>query len=246
MLNLYTIFAYLKTSFISFTFAHFFLELYKAYTAHVFLYVKKEDSTFSTNNIYIYSKIDWEATRNFIKQYHDIICDKRNTHICLLNRWKEKNIKIHLNTFGGSAFFCDIICNILMKHKGKTVAYVKDAFSAGAKIALSCDLIEMDKNSRLSPIDGQIKKYLFCGEFVSCLKIVEKPFRMNLLTLLLSGYSAFYFEYIDRNLIKDLIKKHKEINIKLFRELFLNFDVKHTTFYNYNDVKNLGLNIYYS
>ncbi|AYV82780.1 MAG: hypothetical protein Hyperionvirus2_148 [Hyperionvirus sp.] len=220
--------------------------VYKTYKKNCCLYRKKSDLKYAPAEVFrISSDINLATTNDFIKQYHDLVCPRRDTHFCFWgSKSCSKNIRISIKTDGGSALCDEIISDILKRHQGNKTAYIDgDALSAGTSIALSCDLIEMHRNSCLSPIDNQIYTHALFGEKISYLKILSKPFIVDPLTLIFSIPSILNSKHTDKKNIKYLKTKHKKLNIDSFMKLFLNYEIDHSTFYAYDDLKDVGLNI---
>ena len=225
------------------------MSIYKFYHINFFLYHKDSYlDEFRNNkqyNIIIFDKINEKSSNKFRRDYHDFVCQRRDFHFCFIGHNSIKNIKISITTFGGILFYSDIICGILDKHKGtKTVVVNYQALSAGTLIVLSCDSIIMDESSQLSPFDAQVRKYAIFGDVISYLKILEKPFSQNLLTIIMFYPFSLFLKYRNNLFIKKLRKKAlKPFNEDLFMKLFLNSNISHHTQYSYADVNNIGLNL---
>lgn len=79
-----------------------------------------------------------------------------------LNKIKEKygptkEITLYLHTPGGSLFYSQLIAHLLYNWKGKKNAHVIGySASGGTLIALACDLIYLNDDSVLGPIDPQM------------------------------------------------------------------------------------------
>ncbi|AYV83082.1 MAG: hypothetical protein Hyperionvirus4_47 [Hyperionvirus sp.] len=228
-----------------------FLKLYSIYKKKYFLNMSgfilpaHTDAPHLDPTIHISSKIDFHLVDDFRKQYHDIICLDRHTHLCRLDKPSNKNIKILINTYGGRALCAHIIYDILRNHAGRTTISVNEAFSAGTVIVLACDQIEMTPCSLLSPINVLITKYIFFGEPIACSKAIKNPFSSNIIAFLAIIATYPLLKYHELKIIKNLRTKHPNINIDLFKKFFLG-EVNHDTPYNYSSVKDIGLNIMYS
>ncbi len=61
-----------------------------------------------------------------------------------------KEVHVHINSYGGEVFAGVAICNMLKNYKGKTVAYVDGlAASAASIIAFGCDEVIIPNNAYL-------------------------------------------------------------------------------------------------
>lgn len=69
----------------------------------------------------------------------------------------DADLKVHLKSLGGEAFFSTKIAQFIKVRTGKTVAVIDDyAMSGATLIALMCDEIEMSKTACLGAIDLQM------------------------------------------------------------------------------------------
>ena len=67
-----------------------------------------------------------------------------------LKEGENKEVHVHINSYGGDMFAGVAICNMLKNHKGKTVAYIDGlAASAASIIAFGCDEIIIPTNAYL-------------------------------------------------------------------------------------------------
>ena len=71
---------------------------------------------------------------------------------------KKEDIRLIINTTGGSLASSEIICNFIFNHTtSNIIAYIpRYAHSGGCMIALACSKIIMNRNAVLSPCDAQM------------------------------------------------------------------------------------------
>lgn len=71
------------------------------------------------------------------------------------NKLKDDDLlQVNITTKGGSLLYIIMIANVIVNHKGKTIARIpKYAFSGGTLIALVCDEIELCAGAALGPFD---------------------------------------------------------------------------------------------
>jgi len=65
-----------------------------------------------------------------------------------------EKLVVNIKTTGGYCSWCLMIANVILKHKGPTVAEIEEyAFSGGTVIALACDKIKITEIGALGPIN---------------------------------------------------------------------------------------------
>jgi membrane-bound ClpP family serine protease len=72
------------------------------------------------------------------------------------NAEREKPIRVIISTYGGLLSHCQKILHWLKLHPGGHIAYVNEAYSAGAMVALSAGEIVMTEHSFMGKIDPQV------------------------------------------------------------------------------------------
>lgn len=92
-----------------------------------------------------------------------------------LNEANNKEVHVHINSYGGDVFSGAAICNMLKNYKGKTVAYVDGlAASAASIIAFGCDEVIIPNNAYLMIHRVSCSFFGNVDDFTNQIAILEK------------------------------------------------------------------------
>jgi len=92
-----------------------------------------------------------------------------------LKEGENKEVHVHINSYGGDMFAGVAICNMLKNHKGKTVAYVDGlAASAASIIAFGCDEIIIPSNAYLMIHRVSCGIFGNADDFLKQIEVLEK------------------------------------------------------------------------
>jgi hypothetical protein len=181
----------------------------------------------------------------------------RNNYKQFLNLINEayilkQKVKIILETEGGNVSSSDIISKTILNYPYTVEVFIAScAFSAGTFIALSCDVIYMNKFSIVSCIDPQLEVTQDITSYSSrTLFNVLKTKKANLELNLSDNFLASVSEarvYHENNLENiDFICKKKKIskrNINIIKDKLCSGNYPHTKPFNSDDLINMGFKI---
>ena len=92
-----------------------------------------------------------------------------------LKETEDKEVHVHINSYGGDMFAGVAICNMLKNHKGKTVAYIDGlAASAASIIAFGCDEIIIPSNAYLMIHRVSCGIFGNADDFLKQIEVLEK------------------------------------------------------------------------
>jgi len=92
-----------------------------------------------------------------------------------LNEAGNKEVHLHINSYGGDVFSGAAICNMLKNYKGKTVAYVDGlAASAASIVAFGCDEVIIPNNAYLMIHRVSCSFFGNVDDFTNQIAILEK------------------------------------------------------------------------
>lgn len=92
-----------------------------------------------------------------------------------LNEANNKEVHVHINSYGGDVFSGAAICNMLKNYKGKTVAYVDGlAASVASIIAFGCDEVIIPNNAYLMIHRVSCSFFGNVDDFTNQIAILEK------------------------------------------------------------------------
>jgi hypothetical protein len=192
-----------------------------------------------TGNIFLPTRISFECYRPFNEQ---------------LDKLKGCNtINVIIDCYGGSAIDADRMCFDILNHKlkygTKFIAKIKDkAFSAGALIALCCDVIQTTKFSHFSPCDTQVyskklDKFLPCVDLEEIINIkgnkVDEEFihLRNQYKRVQIVMKELFAKMIDNSVVTNN-------NKNLIYENFFSGKFLHAHMFSINDVIGFGIQIH--
>ena len=160
----------------------------------------------------------------------------------------DDEIDIVIETNGGSFSCGQMICNIILSHKGIINAIVLNhAFSAGTLIALSCDNLYMHNNANLSPVDTIHCNFFDAVQLSSIKTVIENKSndKIDDKTFILSDQAAKCLLVLN-DLFDRIIKKKYNENVSntIKENIFSGEKYAHCTAFSKEQLKNFGLNIY--
>lgn len=152
-------------------------------------------------------------------------------------------INLYFETDGGLFSVAQMICNIILNHKGETNAIILNkSFSEGTLCALCCKNIYMHFNAHLSPVD-----VIECSFFSSIQNVVKNKNADNFddLTYILD-YQAKKCKTILKNIFDKICSIHNfddKTKTTVFEEIYQGEKYTHNTVFSYDDLSSFGIEI---
>lgn len=157
-------------------------------------------------------------------------------------------VNLYFETYGGYFSVAQMICNIILNHKGETNAIILNkSFSAGTLCALCCKNIYMHNNAYLSPVDV-IQSNFFSSTQLSSIQHVVKNKNADKIddsTFILDD-KAIKCKKILNKIFEKICSIHKfddEIKSKVFEEIFQGEKYTHDTVFSYDDLCSYGIDV---
>lgn len=157
-------------------------------------------------------------------------------------------INLYFETDGGLFSVAQMICNIILNHKGETNAIILNkSFSAGTLCALCCKNIYMHYNAHLSPVDV-IQCNFFSSTQLSSIQNVVKNKNADKIddsTYILDD-QAKKCKTILNKIFEKICSTHNfddETKTTVFEEIFQGEKYTHNTVFSYDDLCLFGINI---
>lgn len=144
-----------------------------------------------------------------------ISINDNNKFRSILQKHKNKNVMILLQSTGGYISSSDSMLNLLDNHKYKKTVYVPSyAMSAATLLCLSCDEIYMNSYAVLGATDPQISLYNDMISYWSLLKLFEnKDIKDISDETVITYYENKKLYYDNINITRKYIEKHKKQNV---------------------------------
>lgn len=157
-------------------------------------------------------------------------------------------INLYFETYGGLFSVAQMICNIILNHKGETNAIILNySFSAGTLCALCCKNIYMHSNAHLSPVDV-IQTSFFSATQLSSIQNVVKNKNADKIedsTYILDD-QATKCKTILNKIFGSICLIHSfdiDTKEKVFEEIFKGEKYTHNTVFSYEELCSMGINI---
>lgn len=186
------------------------------------------------NNFYFETDIDSKTITEF-KYFMDKLESK-------------EPINLYFETNGGLFSVAQMICNIIINHKGETNAIILNkSFSAGTLCALCCKNIYMHRNAHLSPVDV-IQTSFFSSTQLSSIKNILKNKTADKIddeTYILEDQAIKSKTILNKIFEKICLIHSFDTNTKnmVFEEIFQGEKYTHNTVFSYDDLCSFGINI---
>ena len=186
------------------------------------------------NNFYFDTEIDSNIFTKFKKFMDELEPDS--------------TVNLYFETNGGYFSIAQIICNIILNHKGTTNSIILNkSFSAGTLCALCCKNIYMHKNAHLSPVDV-IQSNFFSSTQLSSIKNVvnnKTADKIDDSTFILDDQSRKCKTVLNKIfekicIIHNFNEKTKKI---VFEEIFEGEKYTHNKVFSYDDLCLYGMDI---
>ncbi len=198
-------------------------------------YVRRFKSLNHDKNLFYF---DGVVDDKYLKKFKDF----------MNNLNSDDTVYIYLQTNGGSFSAAQMICDILLNHKGETNSIISHgAFSAGTLIALSCKNIYMHQNAHLSPVDVIQCSYFDVTQLLSVGGIFEKKNhdKINDSTYILDD-QATKCRTILTNLFDRIANNHEydeKTKKTVFEEIFEGKKYVHSTSFSVEQLKSFGIDV---
>lgn len=157
-------------------------------------------------------------------------------------------VNLYFDTYGGLFSVAQMICNIILNHKGETNAIILNkSFSAGTLCALCCKNIYMHPNAFLSPVDV-IHNNLFSTTQLTSIKNVVKNKNADKIedSTYIMDDQATKSKTILNKIFEKICLLHNFDNStksKVFEEIFQGEKYTHSTVFSYEDLCSFGIDI---
>lgn len=157
-------------------------------------------------------------------------------------------INLYFETDGGLFSVAQMICNIILNHKGETNAIILNkSFSAGTLCALCCKNIYMHFNAHLSPVDV-IQCNFFSSTQLSSIQNIVKNKNADKIddsTYILDD-QAKKSKTILNKIFNKICSTHNfddKTKTTVFEEIFKGEKYTHNTVFSYDDLSSFGIKI---
>jgi len=155
---------------------------------------------------------------------------------------KDTEIKLVINTSGGSLFSCHKILDKLLNHTSGYIAYIKnESMSAGTIIALGAKEIVMDDDSYLGKIDPQMSvgTNVFASINYYDLETYKDGKYLTSENINIYRHSVESLNYLENELLKKLIKDSSLL--ESIKKYMVYSKLPHSKKFNFDECKNIGL-----
>jgi membrane-bound ClpP family serine protease len=194
--------------------------------------IKKYEEDNNTKLIIIDGEIEIEYAHKFIREFGKLDINHK--------------VDIIINTIGGDDGYSQMITEIINNHKGPVVAHIPlFALSAGTFIALSTDIIMMNKTAYLGVADTIYTTEDDTYSTSNLLKLQKNKSTDEIDDdMLLTIYDAEKSHNVGMAVLRKLLlKNYEEKQIALFTKEFISGKYVHDYVFSYNKLKNMGIKI---
>lgn len=179
----------------------------------------------------------------------DINSETINSFKNFVNELKDNEpLYLYFSTNGGSFAIAQMICDIILNHKGETNAIILNkSFSAGTLAVLCCSNIYMHSNAHLSPVDVMLCSFFDSTQLSSIKTVLDNktPDKINDNTYVLADQARKCKTVLTKIYNKISIKHNFDIETKnkIWDEIFSGEKYTHQTTFSVEHLKTIGLSI---